>query len=184
MQHIPKQPRTLVSYWNVNKLLYSALLLFIVETVYYYYGLYDAYQHAPVEIILFWVWCLLFSFVHIFLVLMDGWSRFQNYKRIKDHLFQHGFTPKIAKHYSGSKCQRMAVIAAAKELGMEDSLKRYYYKMGIRWYNFIPQFMLRDPLFLFKKYFWSRTFLEKYYEPKFDFKQYQNKLSECYMPRD
>lgn len=178
-QYIPKQPKILVSYWNVNKLLYSALLLFIAETIFYYQGFYDAYQNEGIAIILFWVWCLLFSFIHIFLVLMDGWSRFQNYKRVKDHLFQHGFTHKIARHYIGSKCQRMAVIAAAKELGMEEKAKNYYRKMGIRWYNFVPQFMLRDPLFPFKKYFWSRTFMEKYYEPKFDYTQFKKTTAEC-----
>ncbi len=179
MQNIPKQPNIFVSYWNVNKLLYSALILFVIETVYYYLGFYDAFYEDSILVILFWVWCLLFSFIHIFLVLMDGWSRFQNYKRVKDHLFQHGFTTKIAKHYSGSKCQRMAVVAAAKELGMEESVKEYYYKIGIRWYNFVPHFMIRDPFFMFKKYFWSRTFMEKYYEPKFDYKQYEKMIAEC-----
>ncbi|MEH6680971.1 MAG: hypothetical protein V7724_10515 [Sediminicola sp.] len=176
---LPKQPNILVSYWNVNKLLYSSLLLFILETIYYYVGLYDALRNDGVGVILFWLWCLLFSFVHIFLVLMDGWSRFQNYKRVKDHLFQHGFTQKMAKHYSGSKCQRMAVVAAAKELGMERTVKVYYHKMGIRWYNFIPKFMLRDPFFIFKRYFWSRTFMEKRYVPKFDYRRYKVITAPC-----
>ncbi len=178
-QDLPKQPNILISHWNVNKLLYSTLLLFIFETVYYYYGLSGALQNDNIAIILFWTWCLLFSFVHIFLVLMDSWSRFQNYKRIKDHLFQHGFTQKIAKHYSGSKCQRMTVAAAAKELGVEHKVKVYYDKMGIRWYNFIPQFMLRDPLFLFKGYFWSRTFMEKHYEPKFNYRRFKELSASC-----
>ena len=31
--------------------------------------------------------------------------------------------------------------------------------------------MIDDPLFLFKKHFWSRTFLEKTYEPKFNYRK-------------
>lgn len=177
LDNLPKQPSRMVSYWNVAKLLYGALLLFIAETFFYFIKFNEAYQQERLEVILFWLWCLLFSFSHIFLVLMDGWSRFQNYKRIKDHLFQHGFTPKIAGHYAGSKCQRMALMAAAKELGLEQQAKSYYKKLGIHWYHFAPQFMIKDPLFLFKSYFWSRTFLEKYYEPKFNYRRYQKILA-------
>ena len=167
---LPKQPSLAISYWNVGKLLYSALFLFIAETIYYFLQFQNAYQNENLVYKLFWLWCLLFSFSHIFLVLMDGWSRFQNYKRIKDHIFQHGFTPKIAAHYAGSKCQRIALMTAAKELGLEAEANRYYRKLGVKWYHFAPQFMVEDPLFLIKRYFWSRTFLEKYYTPKFDYR--------------
>ncbi|HEA28676.1 MAG TPA: hypothetical protein ENH91_01540 [Leeuwenhoekiella sp.] len=171
--NLPKQPSIAVSYWNVGKLLYGALLLFILETLYYSIEFTYAYHNQNLAFILFWLWCLLFSFSHIFLVLMDGWSRFQEYKRIKDYLFQHGFNPKIVSHYQGSKCQRMAVMEAARELGLEKEVKRYYQKLGIKWFHFIPVFMIKDPLFILKKYFWSRTFMEKYYEPKFDYRQFQ-----------
>ncbi len=114
--------------------------------------------------------CLLFAFSHIFLVVLDGWSRFQNYKRIKDYLFMNGFTPKIARLYQTSKCQRNAFLVAARELGMEEQVLVYYRRIGIKSYHFIPYFMIQDPLFLFRRHFWSRTFLEKYYEPKFDYR--------------
>lgn len=168
---LPKQPHVFVSYWNVGKLLYGALLLFILETVLYFGEFQKAYDNESMYVIGFWLWSLMFSFIHIFLVLMDVWSRFQNYKRMKDHLFQHGYTPKIADYYKGSKCQRMALFTAAKELGMEDKIQEHFAQAGIKWYFFIPQFMLQDPLFFFKKYFWSRTFMEKYYQPKFDFRK-------------
>lgn len=108
---------------------------------------------------------------------MDAWSRFQNYKRIKDYFFEYGFTTKIARHYSGSKCQRNALLVAAKELGLEKEALKYYRKIGIKWFHLIPYFMMRDPLFLFRRYFWSRTFMEKYYEPKFDFRKLDQKIS-------
>ena len=150
--------------------LYSFLLVEVKCCLYEFYIKYIKCTEETIITIGFWLWCLMFSFIHIFLVTMDVWSRFQNYKRVKDHLFQHGFTPKIAEHYRGSKCQRMALVAAAKELGMETEIKQYYSSLGVKWYHFVPQFMIHDPLFPFKKYFWSRTFLEKYYEPKFEFR--------------
>jgi hypothetical protein len=71
----------------------------------------------------------------------------------------------------GSKCQRTAFMVAAKELGMEKEVVNYFHRIGIRWYHFIPRFMIDDPLFLFRKSFVSRTFLEKYYKPKSNFQE-------------
>ena len=174
---LPKQPSIFLSYWNVGKLLYGALLLFIIETLFYYAKFNESLIENDLLIIGFWLWCLLFSFIHMFLVMADVWSRFQNYKRAKDQMFQHGFKTKIAINYTGSKCQRMAFMAAAKELGIDKDVQRFYQKLGISWSHFIPTFMIKDPLFLFRNYFWSRTFLERYYAPKFDFRNQQKLLS-------
>lgn len=167
---LPRQPSILVSYWNVGKLLFGALILFIIETYVYYIFFQNALENNATVLIVFWFGSVLFAFTHIFLVLMDIWSRIQNYKRFKDHLFDHGFSPKIADYYKGSKCQRMALSTAAKELGMEDKMQNHFAKSGIKWYHFIPQFMIQDPLFLIRKHFWSRTFLEKYYKPKYQYR--------------
>ncbi len=171
IQQLPKQPATIISYWNVGKLLYAASILFILETFLYYHFFWLALQNEQWLSSIFWFSCVLFAFSHIFMVLADAWSRFQNYKRIKDLFYEHGFSYKLAAHYRGSKCQRMAVIAAAKELGIDHKVERYYYKLGIRWYHFIPQFMIEDPYFIVKSYFWSKTFLEKKYTPKYNYKK-------------
>jgi len=122
--------------------------------------------------ILFWLSFFLFSFVHIFLVLMDGWSRYQNYKRAKDLLFMYGFQGRIGAMYIGSKCQRMAAIVAADELGVRKEMEGYYEDKGVRWYHYIPYFMIKDPLFLFRSYFWKRTFMEEHYTAKIDYRQF------------
>ena len=147
----------------------AALLLFILESIWYGYELWYAANYRGWIIILFWLWCFLFSFVHIFLVIMDGWSRFQNYKRVKDQFYRYGFQPRIAEAYIVSSCQRRAVKVAASELGMERQVVDYYKARGVKWYHYIPYFMLQDPLIFFKKAFWSRTFIEKYYHSKFDY---------------
>lgn len=168
---IPKQPTVLASYWNVGVLLHFSVLLFVLESWFYWTKLHKAYLSEAVFFAIFWLGCLLFAFSHIFLVIMDAWSRFQNYKRIKDNLYLHGFSPKIAIPYMGSKCQRTAFMVAARELGLEKEVLNHYHNLGIRWYHFVPQFMIQDPLFLFRKSFVSRTFLEKYYQPKFNFRE-------------
>ncbi len=168
---IPKQPPLFFSYIRVGYLLYLSLFLFVLESWFYGYKLDFAIQHESLLSIGFWVWCFMFSFIHIFLVIMDGWSRFQNYKRAKDQFFLYGFQQRIAIAYIGSKCQRMAALTAADELGMGDELKDFYDDCGVKWFHYVPYFMVKEPLFFFKKSFWSRTFLEQKYYAKYDFQQ-------------
>lgn len=104
---------------------------------------------------------------------MDGWSRFQDYKRVKDLFFIHGFSYRIASLYLNSKCQRSAAIVAAEELGMKNEVIRFFKDYGVKWYHYIPYFMVRDPFFLVKKAFWERTFLEKNYVSKIDYRRLQ-----------
>ena len=167
---LPIQPNPIVSYFRVGRLLYGALFLFILESWFYGIELKNAISNNSLFWTLFWAWSFLFSFIHIYLVIMDGWSRYQNYKRVKDQFFTHGFNKKIALLYMGSKCQRMAVETAAEELGIKEKVFQCYKNFGVKWYHLVPYFMVREPLFLFKKVFWSRTFLEESYTPKFDYR--------------
>lgn len=166
---LPKQPPLFISYLRVGKLLYFSLGLFIGES-YLFWQLFlrTEYQTQPI-LHVFWFISFLFSFVHIFLVLMDGWSRFQNYKRVKDQFYIYGFDVRLAANYQVSKCQRNAAIVAATELGMEKEIRSFFRKSGIKNFHFIPYFMIQDPFFIFKRSFWSRTFLEKPYRSRFNY---------------
>ncbi len=174
---VPYQPSRFISYLRVGKLLYYSMVLFVLEALFYWVKLEAAYYESSMFFIAFWFSCFLFAFFHIFLVIMDGWSRFQNYKRVKDQFFMYGYNHRIADMYMVSKCQRTAVEVAASELGIIDEVNQYYYSKGVRWYHFAPYFMVKDPLFLFKKAFWSRTFIEKSYQSKFDYRKMQTELS-------
>lgn len=175
--NLPKQPHPFFSYLRVGKLLYYSLFLFILESWIYWIFLKASFQNQNVWMQGVWLVCFLFSFVHIFLVIMDGWSRYQNYKRAKDQFFEYGFQKRIAANYMGSKCQRSAALVAASELGIETKVAKFYKKSGVKWSHFIPYFMVKDPLFFFRKAFWSRTFLEKKYTSKFDYKKLHLELS-------
>ena len=131
----------------------------------------------PWLFIVIWLICFLFAFVHIFLVAMDGWSRFQNYKRAKDQFYIHGFNRRIANTYIGSKCQRNAAIVAAEELGIGEKVKDYYVTKGVKWHHFVPYYMVKNPLFFFSDIFWSRSFLEKNYKPKFNYSNLQIRIT-------
>lgn len=166
---LPAQPPLWFSYYRVTSPLLAALILFVLESIWYGYELWYALDHRGWLITFFWLWCFLFSFVHIFLVIMDGWSRFQNYKRIKDQFYRFGFQSRIAEAYIVSSCQRRAVKVAAQELGLGQQVVDYYRSRDVKWYHFVPYFMLQDPWFFFKKAFWSRTFIEKHYTSKIDY---------------
>lgn len=180
---IPKQTSLLHSYFKVSFGLHISLLLFIAESIFYRIQL-EKTSAIQETYSLFWLGCFLFSFTHIFLVLMDSWSRFQNYKRIKDQLFLYGFQPKIANNYLVSKCQRRALKIACEELDLEQEYTRYLERCKVKWYHFVPYFMMEDPLFLFRKHFWNRTFLEKIYQPKFDYQQLYLENIETYKKRE
>lgn len=172
---LPKQTTLLHSYFKVGKWLHYALGLFILESYIYGFQLQKAIELGNNTKIFFWAYCFMFSFIHIFLVLMDSWSRFQNYKRIKDQLYYYGFQPKVANNYLVSKCQRQALKVASVELGMLKEYDRFLELRKVKWHHFVPYFMIKDPFFIFKKHFWNRTFLEKYYHPKFDYKSLSQK---------
>ena len=72
----------------------------------------------------------------------------------------------------------MAAEVAAEELGIDKEVKAYYIEAGVKWYHYVPYFMIKEPLFLIKRKFWSRTFLEKNYTPKFDYSQLQLELKQ------
>lgn len=171
---LPKQPPKFISYLRVGKLLYISLGLFALESVFFWKLFQRSLLKGDLLFQIIWMLCFLFSFIHIFLVLMDGWSRYQNYKRVKDQFYIHGFDIRLASNYKGSKCQRMAAIVAASELGMEKEIRGFYMKCGVKSFHFIPYFMIQDPLFLFRKSFWSRTFLEKPYRSKFNYRKIFN----------
>lgn len=167
---IPNQPHWIVSYWNSGKLTHISVILFILESIIYWNLLQWAIQKQSTIWIIVWLVCFIFSFLHIFLVQADGWSRFQDYKRAKDQIFTYGCNPKILIQYSTSQCQRSACITAASELGHGDEVRYFFNKLGYRWYHLLPDFIMDDPFFFYKKSFWKRTFLEKHYTPKYDFR--------------
>ncbi len=171
IQPIARQPLRIVSYLATGRLLHLSMILFVLEAYWYWVMLQNALSYQSKFWTAFWVVFFLFSFLHIFLVQADSWSRFQDYKRVKDQLFLYGFKKKIIRQYAGSRCQRNAVQTAAEELGYLDETNAYLYELGYRWHHFVPDFMVRDPLFIFKEYYWKRTFNRKYYKSKINFCQ-------------
>ena len=94
---LPKQPPIWLSYYRAGRLLHGALGLFILESLVYFEMLSRVWGGDNLFWIGFWIWSFMFSFVHIFLVIMDSWSRFQDYKKAKDLFFMYGMHPRLRR---------------------------------------------------------------------------------------
>ncbi|MCF8367794.1 MAG: hypothetical protein K9G76_02040 [Bacteroidales bacterium] len=100
---------------------------------------------------------------------LDARSRYQNYKQIKDQLFQYGFDTRIFSPIIKSRCQRDAAHLASHELGLGKLCKNYFTQNGYRWYNLLPDYVFNKPQFLATEYFWKTTFFAKTYRAKYDY---------------
>ena len=98
---------------------------------------------------------------------LDAYSRYQNYKMIKDMMYKNGFRSLIIKPFSRSRCQRDAVKEAANQLELQSRVKQYFFESGYRWYHIIPSVLLQNPFLIFTKGYWITTFFVPRYISKY-----------------
>ena len=89
---------------------------------------------------------------------LDARSRFQEYKRVKDQLTRYGPDRRIFKSVAGSRCQRDATLAAARQLGYASHCRTCFSTAGYRWYHLLPEVVKGHPRFLISAAFWRTTF--------------------------
>lgn len=111
-----------------------------------------------------WTYIALFGLVLLLFSEFDVRGRYQNYKQVKDKLYSCGYDERLVKPFIHSKCQRIAILVAAKDLKCADKMKDYFYSRGYRWYHILPDGTLKNPFVLFKKSFWGKILFMKYYK--------------------
>lgn len=155
-----------IRYWKVGKLLHFVAMLAFLVAFQSFIILQNFDSNAST--LNWWIWLITFiSFCNMsILAELDGFSRFQNYKQVKDQIYLNGFQERLLKPLSKSSCQRAAAILAGEELGIKDKITTYFFNKGYRWYHIVPDFVLNDPLFFFTPFFWRSTFFTPYYKPK------------------
>lgn len=97
---------------------------------------------------------------------LDAYSRYQNYKQLRDLFYSYGYNARFVKPFIRSRCQRDAVLAAADDVGFKKYCRQDFYNYGYRWYHFFPDFIFANPKFLLCKHFWMTTFFTKTYHAK------------------
>ena len=158
-----------IRYINVGRLLHFIAFMDLIISVVsmYFIVTLDSAEHTGM--ITFWVLMLvMFGGMSVYAEL-DGYSRFQDYKRVKDQLYFYGYQERIMRPMLRSRCQRDAVQLACDEFGIGDKSKVYFTCHGYKWYHIIPDFVSDDPGFFFKSYFWRGTFFTPSYSPKVDY---------------
>jgi len=101
-----------------------------------------------------------------FFAQLDAASRYQDYKKVKDLLYETGFKPRVVQLFMNSRCQRDAVKVAARDLGLTQVLIVYYKTKGYAWFHLLPEFVFKKPMVVFTKRYWQRTLFEQRYERK------------------
>ena len=111
-------------------------------------------------------WLASFFLANMVLSQLDARSRWQNYKQIKDSLYEFSYRERIFKLFLKSSCQRQAALIAAEDLGYRDRVEAFFRSHGYRWYHIPPDFVFAHPQFLLSRHFWRTTFFAPTYHPK------------------
>ena len=98
---------------------------------------------------------------------LDAYNRYQNYKMIKDLMYQYGYRELLIKPFSKSSCQRDAATEAARQLKMNAKVEQYFNRLGYRWYHIVPSVLVENPLMFFTRSYWTSTFFVPRYKSKY-----------------
>jgi len=164
-----KKSKLFIRYLNVGRLLHIVAILAFSIAVFSFVSLINLDFNSDINSGIIWSAVFIIFFSMCILAELDGYSRFQNYKQVKDQLYLNGLQGRLLKPLMISSCQREAALLAGKELGFYSDVKHYFYVKGYRWYHIIPDFVFKNPLFFFTDYFWRTTFFTPYYSSKVNY---------------
>jgi hypothetical protein len=88
----------------------------------------------------------------------DGFCRYLEYRRFKKVFRRFGIRPKLFRVSGRSRCQRDAMLQAARECGLAAQAIQEFKTLGYRWYHLVPDQITANPLTLFHPGFLRATF--------------------------
>ncbi|MCF8038168.1 MAG: hypothetical protein K9K79_02530 [Desulfohalobiaceae bacterium] len=88
----------------------------------------------------------------------DGLCRYREYRRFKKAFSRFGFRVRLLTINSRSRCQRDALLQAARETGIRKQVAAHFRLLGYRWYHILPDQILTNPRTLFDPKFLRATF--------------------------
>ncbi len=88
----------------------------------------------------------------------DGYCRHLEYRRFKKLFQRFGIRPKLFRVSGRSRCQRDAMLQAARECGLAVQAIQEFHIQGYRWYHLVPDQIAANPLTLFHPGFLRATF--------------------------
>jgi hypothetical protein len=153
-------------YLRVGYLLHFMTLAGIAMAVIFFQLAQKAYSDQSLFSFLFHAYLTAYGASLPFFSQLDARSRYQNYKLMKDKLFEHGFNTRIIAPFTSSRCQRDAIKVAATDLGLSNQMNAYLKQIGFRWYHVLPRLVLQNPGLLFTKIYWEKTLFVRTYTMK------------------
>jgi hypothetical protein len=159
----------LIIYFRIAYLLHLVTVLEILLIIYLFSSQWFLQVFVSVHILLKIILALVLAGLPL-MAQLDARSRYQNYKLLRDQFYFYGFQPRIVRPFAPSRCQRDAVKVAASQVGYSSICNRYFYDLGYRWYHVLPDFVIKNPAFLFYKKFWLTTLFVKYYPSRVGYK--------------
>ncbi len=97
----------------------------------------------------------------------DAFSRYQNYKVVKDKIFEYGFDERLLRPFVYSRCQRDAIKVATRCFHLQKQYKAFERRQGFAWYHILPHLVVRRPAILFTRAYWQSTLFVPRYHSKY-----------------
>ena len=161
--------KSFIRYYKVGRFLHIVALFAFSITVYAAIAILPlSYSENQGDFLLWGAVLIVFGSMGI-LAELDGFSRFQNYKQLKDQIYFNGYQERLLKPMLRSSCQRDAALITCDELGLEKEIRDFFKGRGYRWYHIIPDFVFQYPHFFFSAFFWRTTFFTPYYKARVDY---------------
>lgn len=91
----------------------------------------------------------------------DAWARWQDYRRVSSLFQRHGWRPLFLTPLCRSRCQRDAVLLAARQAGFGSRTQAWFHAKGYRWYHLAPDRVKADPRLIVNASFLKATFLPR-----------------------
>ena len=139
----------------------SVIIMFISSRI-----AFEFYHDGLVAHAVIWAAVAAWALTVPFFSELDALGRYQNYKQIKDSMYEMGYDHRLVRPFIHSKCQRDAVVAAGEDLGCEHEIKMFFKDQGYRWYHILPDAFVKNPLVLFRSMFWKMILFTKSYQLK------------------
>lgn len=156
-----------IRYCKVGLLLHCVSIVSLILFLWLLGPMISAFkQDQIVKGLCFGMICLI-SISLVFFSQMDAYSRFQDYKLVKDLIFENGFRTRVVKLFVGSRCQREALKMASIDLGMSMEQKLFFKQLGYKWFHIIPYIYFSYPFIFFSWAFWEKTLFARPYKSKY-----------------
>jgi len=124
-------------------------------------------EGGPTHAMFLYSYLTLYFFTLPFFSQLDAFSRYQNYKMVKDKMYQYGFDQRLLRPFLYSRCQRDAISVAAVEMSFTKEWKKLIQDFGFRWYHILPHLVVKNPLILLTRKYWIKTLFVKQYHSKY-----------------